>query len=326
MSEKIDKYFLLCVCFLLTFLVRGQTSALHKEWEIKSRQMQDDLQMTEHVTTAGVLELVTSAVRPLTADFFWVRATTLKADELFAMQREAAAEGMPRLIAYGSLSRTKKDNFELYELLRQVTYFDPSFEYAYFYGGHLLAFDGETDLAISLLEDGVRKNPGSGMIPSTLAFVYYYFQKDWETGAQYAQMSFRNSGKYSSMYKEVVNLYGAAQEYKMAIQFLKNVLDTTKDPATRSQLEEQLRYLTVEDEIAFLQKAVDKYREANNGRPPPYIERLAETNVINKVPREPFGGKFVIGPNGQVNNDPPNRFEHYKNIRNFIPDRGMRVP
>ena len=325
MRYSVDRIFLLIACFLLALLVREQTSALHKQWEKQRHKLDQKELKSAHTSSAQVMEFVGNPVKPFMADLFWIRATTLKADELFELQRDAASEGLPRIMVHSAVSRSDKDNYELYELLRQTTFLDPHFEYAYFYGAHLLAFSGKTDLALSLLHDGYRKNPDSGMIPALMAFIYFYFRKDWATGAEYAKISYENSGKYSSMYKEVANLYGAAREYSFAIEFLQDVLSTTTDPGTRTEVEEQLKYLYVEDHIEFLQKAVDKYMLANNGKPPPYIKRLVEKQIVNRIPTEPFGGRYVVTAEGVVQNDPLKRFEHYQNMREFVPERGMPI-
>ena len=324
MKRQADTIFLLCVCLLLSALVREQVNYLQKQWEKKSREMQERTLTPTHTSSLSLLEIIGGGVRPMIADFYWIKATTLNADEIFAMQRDRASSDMPQLVAQGSVRRTKRDNLELYELLRNTTIFDPSFEYAYYYGSHLLAFDGNTDLAVSLLQYGISKNPRSSVIPSTLAFVYFYFLGDWREGARYAKIAYKNKGATSNMYKEVANLYAAAQDYKGAIQFLQDVIASTSDPATRAQIEEQLKYLMVEDQIAFLQKAVDIYIKVNR-RPPPDMERLVTLRVINKLPKEPFGGVYTVDDQGKVVNKPYRRFEHYQNMRKYIPQGGVRT-
>jgi len=54
-----------------------------------------------------------------------------------------------------------------------------------------------------------------------------------------------------------------------------------------------------------------------------------KTRIINAVPEDPFGGKFVIVANGKVENKPYRRNTHYIEIRNrensLSEEEGKRV-
>jgi len=127
------------------------------------------------------------------------------------------------------------------------------------------------------------------------------------------------------MYKEVTNLYAAGQEYDMAIEFLKNVLQTNNDPATSSEIREQLKYLYVEKHIVSLQALVDKYIARYDGQIPESMDVFITMGFVNDIPEDPFGGKYVITDQGQVVNEPNNRFEHFQNLREHIPEEGVKV-
>ena len=134
----------------------------------------------------------------------------------------------------------------------------------------------------------------------------------------------KNSGKYSSVYKEVSTLYAAGEKYDLAIEFLKDFLKSTKDPGTISEVEEQLKYLYVEKNIQLLQNLVDRYVARYNGMIPPNLDVFVDAKFIKKIPEEPFGGKYILTKDGKVRNEPYKRFEHYQNMRDYIPEHGMR--
>jgi hypothetical protein len=325
MKRTILAVILLLCCAGLVVFIRVRTDGMHKRWADKERAADLSLSRNRHASSVVVFEFLGGGFKPLVADFYWVRATTLKADELFEMRKQRAVRGMPDLLEHVHLARTKQEQFELYELLRNTTFFDPHFEYAYFYGAHLLSFDGQPDLAISLLEYGLEKNPRSGMIPGLLAFIYYYFKGHsyFKQAAEYAALSYKNSGKYSSMAKEVTNLYAAGNEYGMAIEFLKSVLESSTDPATSAEINEQLKYLYVEKHIAELQDLVDRYIARYDGRMPESLDQFVSLGFITDVPEDPFGGKYVLTPQGKVVNQPLKRFAHFQNLRDYIPEKGF---
>ncbi len=315
MKRQISLLLAVATCLVLAALVRGKVSSARKAWEKRAERIEEKQRLVpERSSSVELMDFLSTGMKPLVANIYWTKATTLKSDEIFEMQRDSKTKNLPKILMDAEIERTRRDDYELYELLRYVTYFDPNFEYAYFYGSHLLAFDGNIDLAISLLRDGLKKNPKSGMIPGMLSFIYYYFLKDWKAGAEYAQMSWRKGGKYSAPTKGVVALYAAGNDYKQAIDFLYEIRASIKDPTTLEQIDMQLRYLLVEKDIDFLQTAVERYAQLNK-RLPPDLGRLAYMNYINALPIEPFGGKYVLGKDGLVTNDPPNRFTHYKQMK-----------
>jgi tetratricopeptide (TPR) repeat protein len=325
MRRQATTIILLVVSLAISFGVRDKVSSLYKDWEKQYRAKIDSQRiMPTRTSSVGMVEFMSSGMKPMIADFYWTKATTLNADKLFEMQKELGTEALPKLLEESeSQPRSRADDFELYELIRDVGIFDPTFEYAFFYGGHLLSFNGNTDLAISLLEDGFKKNPKSGMIPSTLSFIYYYFLKDWERGAYYAKRSYENGGKYSMPPKGVATLFAAGQNYDLAISFLDTVLKAAKDKNTRVELKRQKNYLIVEKDIDLLQRAVNEYKKIN-GRLPKSLDRFIELGAISEMPVEPFGGKYYMDSNGRVSNYPENRYKHYQTIRNYIPERGFK--
>jgi len=74
----------------------------------------------------------------------------------------------------------------------------------------------------------------------------------------------------------------------MAIKFLRDVLDATNDPATGEQIEEQLKYLYVEDHISIIQEGVNAYKK-KFGFLPVGPRELVSAHLLNIVPTEPFG-------------------------------------
>jgi hypothetical protein len=143
-------------------------------------------------------------------------------------------------------------------------------------------------------------------------------------GAYYAKMSYQYSGKYSSTPKEISNLYAAGRHYDLAITFLTDSMENTKDADTRGQFEEQIKYLFVEKYIEYLEKGIARYKRIT-GRYPKSLQMLPASGIIKDIPKDPFGGKFVIVAPGAVENRPYNRYEHFMNIRNYdnlTPDEG----
>jgi len=317
LREYVDYIFLVAACLMITTLLRGQVTVNYKKWQKQQWQGKKILHQQTRASQIGLITALSTGFKPLIADIYWTKAMALNADQVFEMQKDLAVKSKGgSLLVQAGVSRTTADSRELYDIIRMVTNLDPSFEYAYYYGSTLLSWDDQVPLALSLLEAGFRENPDSGMLASSLAFIHYYFLQDWETGAEYARMSFENSGKLASSPKEVANLYAAGRNYDLAIAFIQNALETTQDEGTREELENQLRLIIVEKHIDILETALRVFK-AKTGFFPNSLERLVSSQVLRKLPEEPFGGKYVISGPGRVENEPRIRNDHYSEMRKY---------
>ncbi|HOO57003.1 MAG TPA: hypothetical protein PLN69_09285 [bacterium] len=311
-----DTLFLLVACFLVLALMREQMNVIHKQW--KTAVWADDnlLERPSKHSQISVLEMLPEAVKKPVADIYWIKAMTLRSDQAFEMIKEKASGAkLTGLMAQAVLSRTTADSLEMYDLIRMVTILDPEFEYSYYYGATLLSWDDQIDLAISLTEAGLRNNPESAMMASSLSFMHYYFMGDWERGAYYAGIAHRNGGKYSVTANYVADLYAAGRNYEMAIKLLTDSLEKVTDKATREQIENQIGMLMVELHIEKMEKAADRFRKTK-GRAPANLDELVSERLLRKVPVEPFGGRYVI--NGEsITNEPEIRNCHYRKMREY---------
>ncbi|HOC92033.1 MAG TPA: hypothetical protein PKH33_06670 [bacterium] len=316
LATNADALFLLAACFLALTLLREQTNVLHKQWKTAMWSDETLLERPSKYSHISVLNMLPQPIKKATANVFWIRAMSLKADQAFEMRKEQASGAkLSGLMAQAGLSRTTADSIEMYELIRMVTILDPTFEYAYYYGSTLLAWDEELELAFLLSEAGLRNNPKSAMIASNLSFMSYYFRGDWEMGGMYAEISHRNSGKYSSSVDEVADLYAAGRNYEMAIGFLADSIEKAKDDATRVQLQNQAGMIMVEMHIDEIDKAA-VFFESIKGRRPRDVEELVAARLLSEVPQEPFGGVYVITEEGATNK-PEVRNKHYKRMREY---------
>lgn len=327
LKKHVDLIFMLAACLTVTVLLRGQVTALYKAWQKEVWADQAVILKPTRATNLSLIELLATGMKPLLADFYWIKAQTLNADQIFEARKEQAA-GRSGLMLQAAIHRTPADARELYDLLRAATGLDPAFEYAYFYGSTILSWDGQVPLALSLLERGVENNPESAKLTSGLSFIHFYFMGDWEKGAHYAKISYENSGKYSSTPKAVASLYAAGRNFDLAVSYLTDVLEDTDDPDTRKEIENQIGLLLVEKHIEYLETAMQVCAHTV-GAYPATLEALVEMGFIDAIPEEPFGGKYAVAVRGRVENIPRIRNDHYTKMREYsdeTPAKGRSQP
>jgi hypothetical protein len=93
-----------------------------------------------------------------------------------------------------------------------------------------------------------------------------------------------------------------AREPEVALALLAPIVLQESDPARRAVLERRIREVTVERDLQTLERAVERYRE-KTGTAPEKLADLLRERVLEKIPPEPNGGRYVIDRGGKVRSD-----------------------
>jgi len=87
-----------------------------------------------------------------------------------------------------------------------------------------------------------------------------------------------------------------------ALAFLKNMSEREADPRRKASLQERIRQVEVERDLQILEKAIGEYN-TRVGAPPGRLADLVRAGVIARIPEEPYGGRYLLTPDGGVRSD-----------------------
>lgn len=293
-------------------LLKKHNGLVRQEQNIKS---QTKLFQKDYIDSQNMFSRFSCGLEQILSDYYWIKATTLGAVDIM-LKYNISPDSKDAIALLEDAGLTDQQRKTLYELIRLSTNYDPQFVYAYEYGSLLLAWAGYTDFAVFILEEGVNKNPDSARLYNSLSFTHYFFMKDFEKGAFYAQKAYdaAKGGSYANP-RLVAQAYAAGGDYDAAIRFLKELYDKPDSQMTKIQIESMIKYLTVERDIEFLQKALDRFIQKYDVKPM-VLEGLSKTGIVTAIPTEPFGGKYVLNTETwKVENKPLNRYEHLLTIK-----------
>ena len=125
------------------------------------------------------------AYSTLAADVYWIRALQYYG----GTKRRLAAES-PQLAPPPALAADPAAGYPLlYPLLDLTTSLDPRFNVAYRFGAIFLAEPypggpGRPDLAVALLEKGLRERPDKWEYMQDIGFVHYWYRHDYRDAAR----------------------------------------------------------------------------------------------------------------------------------------------
>ncbi|MDP3937504.1 MAG: hypothetical protein Q8R92_05135 [Deltaproteobacteria bacterium] len=146
-----------------------------------------------------------------------------------------------RTIGYYADQVTDKGKFDyLYHMLDIITTLDPKWLYPHLFGGITLSLElNRPDLANQLLEKALSEHPDDWKVPFLIGFNAYFGMGDPATAANYIERASRlpRSPNYLKGFASRLHVMGGGKD--RALQFLKEVIQQTEDPALREQLEKR---------------------------------------------------------------------------------------
>lgn len=202
----------------------------------------------------------------------------------------------------------------LYPLLDITTTLDPELIIGYRFGSIFLSEEpplgpGRPDLAIQLLRKGIRQQPDEWRLWYDLGFVYYRSLEDYQKAAD----AFYEGSKHpdSAPWMRVMAAHVATEggSRRLARFLWAQLYKSTENEYIRKNAIEHLQGLQADEDIEFLQALLGGYRR-QTGQPAESFQQLVAAGLLRKLPLDPLGFPYRLGPDGRVQLDPesPIRF------------------
>ncbi len=192
---------------------------------------------------------------------------------------------------------TTEDWDTIHEMLVKATDLDPRFWDPYVFAEMMLVWNaGRIDEANALLEKAIQSRPDDYRPCYYIGFNYLYFEKNAEKAAPYLREAAKrpNAPTYIRGLASRVSIY--AGELGVGIIFLEDLIHETQNPKTLAYFKKRLTAMKM---MFDLEKKVREYKE-KYGKTPESLDELVTTGFIQKLPTDPYGGKFVLLKNGHV--------------------------
>jgi hypothetical protein len=194
----------------------------------------------------------------------------------------------------------------LYPLLDLTTSLDPHFRVAYLFGSVFLAEPppggpGRTDLAVALLEKGLRTQPDRWEYMQALGFVHYWWRQDFEEAAAWFSRAADLPGAPVWMRPLAATTLAQGGSRASSRLLWQQILATAEDPFYRNEALRRLRQLDAMDQLERLRAAVAAYQQAR-GSPPDDWGDLRAAGYVKGSPVDPTGAPYRLA-DGMVSLD-----------------------
>jgi hypothetical protein len=214
------------------------------------------------------------------ADFLYMKLCYLAGNDVFNKWKERKF--------------TKEEWKTILHNVKVITRLDPYYFDVYYFTGayapwRLKKYPDLLEELNSILLFGMERLK-DWRLPFFVGFNYFYFLKDKEKGAYYLRLASKMEGAPSYLKLLVPRLYAESGKYDVAIVATVEELKGAKSEVVKKSLEKRLRALVA---LRDLNRALERYRRFY-GKCPESLEELVEKGFIEKLPREPYGGRFFI--------------------------------
>lgn len=242
-------------------------------------QERDDLVLR----SGKLLKMVSLEYAPLMADFYWTRVVQF----------------------YGNKHVRGDANLELlWPLLDITTTLDPNLLPAYRFGAIFLSQKaptgaGRPDLAVQLIERGIKANPDFWRLYEDLGFVYYFDLKDYKKASEAFLEGSKQPGALVWMKVMAAKVAADGESYETSSFLWNDLYTTATDPQIKENAKLHLELLKANEDCRQLDLLADAY-EKRFGRRPKRVAELVQAGLLRGMPVDPRGYAYEFDNNGKA--------------------------
>jgi tetratricopeptide (TPR) repeat protein len=250
-----------------------------------------------YLTSGTAARRLSIGYAALAADLYWIRAIQYYGGTRLRLDQTARGE-RPR-----DSSAAGPDFALLYPLLDLTTSLDPRFNIAYRFGSIFLAEPppggaGRPDLAIALLEKGLRERPDKWEYMQDIGFVHYWWRRDYQAAASWFDKASRVAGAPWFLRSLAAVTLAQGGDRRNSRAMWTAIRESAENDWLRNDAEHRLQQLDAADLIDALQRAIDA-AAPRTGKLTSWQD-LTRAGVVRGVPLDPAGVPLGIDAESRV--------------------------
>jgi len=286
---------------IVALMVALMAAAARVEAE-RERRYPSDPEVGEvlSITSGAVVRRLSLAYAPLAADLYWIRALQYYGGTKRRFAAEPAA-----LMPPPALAADADVQFPLlYPLLDLTTTLDPRFNAAYRFGSVFLAEPfpsgpGRPDLAVALLEKGLRERPDKWEYMHDIAFVHYWYEENYQAAAAWFDKASRVPGAPWWLKSLAATTLAQGGDRRSSQQMWTAIRESAEVDWLKRDAERRLLQLRALDEIDRLQLQLSAFLKQTGQRTTTW-QGLVRASVVPGVMVDPTGTPYELTQDGAI--------------------------
>jgi tetratricopeptide (TPR) repeat protein len=224
---------------------------------------------------------------PLMADIYWTRVVQY----------------------FGNKHAGKKVDLRLlWPLLDVTSVLDPHLMPVYHLGSMFLSDAaprgaGRPDLAVELLERGLKANPEEWRLYYDLGYVYYFDMKDYPKASAAFYEGSKNPKALLWMKAMAAKIAAEGGSTETSNFLWQDVYNTTNDPLVKENALQHLQLLRAQEDCKQIDAVADEYQK-RVGRRPVRMSDLVKSALFRGEPVDALGYPYVLSEDGKAEINP----------------------
>jgi tetratricopeptide (TPR) repeat protein len=254
-----------------------------------------------YLTSGAAARRLSIGYSTLAADLYWIRAIQYYGDAKLRLAKASSAPG-------GTQNPAASGEYELlYPLLDLTTTLDPRFNIAYRFGSVFLAEPspggaGRPDLAIALLEKGLRERPDKWEYMQDIGFVYYWWQRDYQKAGEWFNKASEVPGAPWFLRSLAAVTLAQGGDRRSSRLMWEGIRQSSEVDWQRTDAERRLQQLDAADIIDEVQRRIDDARPRTGNLAD--WQALVRAGVLRGIPLDPSGTPMELDAGGHVQLSP----------------------
>jgi hypothetical protein len=220
---------------------------------------------------------------PLAADIYWTRVVQ------YFGNKQAGKQLDLRL---------------LWPLLDVTSVLDPQLMPVYDFGSTFLSDApprgaGRPDLAVELLERGLKANPDQWRLYYDLGFVYYFDMKDYPKASAAFYEGSKNPKALIWMKTMAAKIAVEGNSPETSNFLWQDVYNTTTDALVKQNALRHLQLLRAEEDLKQIDALADEYQK-RFGRRPVRMSELVQSGLLRGEPVDALGYPYILSEAGKA--------------------------
>jgi len=234
-----------------------------------------------------MVKILSLEYAPLMADVYWTRVVQY----------------------YGSKGERREQNLDsLWPLLDLATTLDPSLLPAYRFGSTFLAEArpigaGRPDLAIELIQRGIRENPDYWRLYQDLGNTYYLTLHDYEKASDAFLEGSKNPAAPPWMKIMAARIVERGDTRQISRFLWSDIYQSTQDATIKENAKTHLLLLKTDDDKEELNLLLVEFTK-KTGRRAESLRDLVQAGMLQGIPADPVGYPYVLGKSGEAELNP----------------------
>jgi hypothetical protein len=244
--------------------------------------------------SGAAVQRVSGPFKALAADLYWVRAIQYFGGAKRRLAADPLDPSPPPLLASADSDAYRL----LYPMLDITTTLDPRFNIAYRFGAVFLAEaypggPGRPDLAIALLQKGLRARPDKWEYMEDIGFVHYWYLHDYKAAAGAFDQASKVPGAPWWLKSLAATTLAQGGDRRSSRVMWEAIRQSAEIDWLRRDADRRLAQLQALDQIDELQKVVDRYTASTGDRPDGWAA-IVRLQGWRGVPADPSGAPFEL--------------------------------